>query len=133
MVFLDLDHFKDINDTRGHLTGDRILVEVARRLKETLRAQDTVARMGGDEFTFLLPGILHPEQGRRAAERLRESFRDPFYLDGEPLEVTASLGVSLFPENGDSALELMRTADLALYRAKARGRNRYELAGPLTP
>ena len=133
VVFLDLDHFKDINDTRGHLTGDRVLVEVARRLKETLRAQDTVARMGGDEFTFLLPGILHPEQGRRAAERLRESFRDPFYLDGEPLEVTASLGVSLFPENGDSALELMRTADLALYRAKARGRNRYELAGPLTP
>ena len=130
VLFMDLDHFKEINDHLGHLVGDRILAEVALRLKETLRAQDTVARMGGDEFTFLLPGLGRPEDAERAGGRILEAFRAPFVLEGAAVSVTASLGIALFPEHGTGTLDLMRRADLALYQAKSRGRNRYETANP---
>jgi diguanylate cyclase (GGDEF)-like protein/hemerythrin-like metal-binding protein len=124
LLFLDLDGFKPINDSMGHAVGDWLLKAVGERLVACLREYDTAARLGGDEFVVLLPGLSHPEDASRVAERIRTSLSSPFVMDdGIPLSLSASIGVSLYPENADNAHDLLRASDEAMYRAKRSGRN----------
>ena len=123
--FIDLDNFKDANDSLGHEAGDRLLQAVAARFESILRASDTVGRLGGDEFVILAEGYRWRPGRRLVAERIREVLREPFHIEGFeaiPITVTASIGIAI----GDrpSAQELLRDADIALYRAKAGGRDR---------
>ncbi|MEW6444712.1 MAG: EAL domain-containing protein [Pseudomonadota bacterium] len=125
LVFLDLDHFKTINDSLGHELGDRLLQAVALRLHEHLRGSDTLARMGGDEFTLLVEDVGEPHDVAHAAQRLLESFSTPFELEGNSLFITASAGIALYPRDGETAKILMQRADTALYKSKSEGRNTY--------
>jgi diguanylate cyclase (GGDEF)-like protein len=119
---LDLDRFKTVNDSLGHRAGDTLLVEVANRLRDAVRGHDTVARMGGDEFTLLLPD-LHPHGEAIVAERLLAAFDEPFAIDGHAIRVSPSIGLATFPADGDTPDRLLRNADAAMYRAKENGRN----------
>jgi diguanylate cyclase (GGDEF)-like protein/PAS domain S-box-containing protein len=127
VLFLDLDRFKVINDSLGHLTGDRLLVEIARRLQLCLRQSDTVARLGGDEFTLLLPDIEDSSDAIRVAERIQEELRLPFALDTNEVFTSASIGITLSTTGYDSAEYVLRDADIAMYRAKSQGMGRYEI------
>ena len=120
VLFLDLDHFKVINDSLGHSLGDLLLQQVAARLTGCLRAGDTVARLGGDEFTLLLPGVQGPAEAERVAGKVLDTLREPYRLEGRELFVTASMGISLYPDDGEDADTLVRNADAAMYRAKGR-------------
>lgn len=119
---LDLDRFKTVNDSLGHRAGDDLLVQVASRLRAAVREPDTVARMGGDEFTLLLLE-LEPYGEAVVAERLLAAFEDPFVIEGHQLRVTPSIGLAAFPADGDTPERLLRSADAAMYRAKENGRN----------
>lgn len=125
VLFLDLDRFKVINDSLGHMMGDALLVAVAKRLRRSLREHDIVARMGGDEFTVALPAIDSEATALRICRKLIETMRSPFVVKGQELHLTTSVGVSLYPAHGDSPELLLRRADTALYRAKAKGKNQY--------
>lgn len=125
VIFLDLDHFKAINDTLGHSAGDQLLQEVAKRLLSCLREGDTIARMGGDEFTLLLPQISQPEDATVVARKILEALSPSFQLEGHDLHITCSMGIALYPNDGQDAQALLKSADTALYRAKASGRNNY--------
>jgi diguanylate cyclase (GGDEF)-like protein len=127
VAFLDLDRFKNINDTLGHEVGDCLLQQVADRLKGCLRGYDVVARWGGDEFTLLLSNLRSPEDISNIAERLLQRLSAPFQVQGEELYVTASLGIALAPYDGEDGQTLLRNADAAMYQAKARGRNNYQV------
>jgi len=130
VLFLDLDQFKVVNDTLGHGAGDRLLQEVAGRLRRAVGEGDTVARVGGDEFTLLLPGIEGAAEAARLAERLLAAVALPAEIDGHRLYVTTSIGVSLYPADGHEADSLLTRADIAMYRAKEVGRNGYQLCTP---
>ena len=130
VAFLDVDGFKTVNDSLGHAMGDRLLVALSRRLQACLRDSDTVVRMGGDEFIFILPGLQRPEDVLHPVRKLLEAVRQPLRLDGQELSVTASIGVAVYPGDGQDRDHLLRHADAALYRAKARGRNRFEHYDP---
>ncbi|MBI2215405.1 MAG: EAL domain-containing protein [Acidobacteria bacterium] len=130
VMFLDIDHFKTINDTLGHTTGDELLLIVADRLRAAVREEDTVARLGGDEFTLLVGGLREIEDAARVAEKVLQAFQEPLRLGGRELVVTASVGVALFPEDGNDAETLLRNADDALYRAKELGRDNFQLCTP---
>jgi diguanylate cyclase (GGDEF)-like protein len=119
---LDLDRFKTVNDSLGHRAGDDLLVQVADRLRTAVRAPDTVARMGGDEFTFLLPELV-PHGEAIVAERLLAAFEEPFEVDGHRIRVSPSIGLAAYPGDGDTPERLLRNADAAMYRAKDNGRN----------
>lgn len=124
LMFLDLDHFKRINDNLGHEVGDLLLKAVAIRLREQVRSYDTVARLGGDEFTIVLGDLEFPDDASTVARKILNAMRQPFTLrDGLEVIVSASIGISTFPECGDDAEALMRTADVAMYQAKRDGRN----------
>lgn len=125
VLFLDLDRFKDTNDTLGHLVGDQMLLEIGRRLKESLREQDVLARFGGDEFVALVENVASRESAVDVVEQILRGFERPIELGGRLLFVTASIGVTMFPDDGESAEELLRNSDLAMYRAKAEGRRAY--------
>ncbi|MFM2052264.1 MAG: hypothetical protein RL456_301 [Pseudomonadota bacterium] len=125
VLFLDLDRFKNINDTLGHLAGDELLRGVAQRLREALPPERTVARLGGDEFLVLIEDLDDPAQAAHAADDLMASLDQPFDILGQELHVTASLGVSLYPRDGPDVQSLLKFADTALYKAKAAGRNTY--------
>jgi diguanylate cyclase (GGDEF)-like protein len=125
--YLDLDQFKLLNDTYGHDVGDLVLKQVATSLRRCLREGDTVARMGGDEFTLLLPNISGPAEAARVAERLLDSLRQPLDLDHRPLHIAASIGLSLFPRDSQQVSELLTLADRALYQAKSAGKNRFHI------
>ncbi|MBD0361983.1 MAG: EAL domain-containing protein, partial [Coleofasciculus sp. C3-bin4] len=135
VLFLDLDRFKVVNDSLGHLAGDQLLVAIARRLEACLRAEDTVARLGGDEFTILLENIEDINQATRVAERIHQELSEPFNLDGHEVFTGASIGIVLSREvikgvctiDYDRPEDLLRDADTALYRAKALGKARYEV------
>jgi len=125
VMMLDLDRFKNVNDSLGHSIGDELLKAVAQRLGDILRRSDTVARMGGDEFIILLPQVNQTEYAARVARKLLNSFKKPFVVEGHELRMTTSIGVALYPEAGEDAESLLRHADTAMYRAKERGRDRY--------
>ncbi|MHB0975613.1 MAG: EAL domain-containing protein [Candidatus Aquicultorales bacterium] len=127
VMFLDLDHFKVINDTLGHAIGDQLLQGVSERLREIVREGDTVARLGGDEFTLLLPKIAHPEDAAKVADKVMAALKPPFNYGGHELHVTASLGIAVYPSDGLTAEVLLRNADTAMYRAKEQGRDNYQL------
>ena len=127
VAFLDLDRFKNINDTLGHAAGDCLIKQVAERLTGCLRGYDVVARWGGDEFTLLLCDLQSPEDISRIAERILQRLSAPFYVQNEELYVTASLGIALAPYDGEDEQTLLRNADAAMYQAKARGRNNYQI------
>lgn len=125
LMYLGLDHFKNVNDSLGHDVGDLLLQEVARRLTELLREEDTVARTAGDQFVIVLPDA--DEKGTvHAAQRILESINRPFDIQNSELNISVSVGIAVFPENGKSFNELSRSADAALYRAKTSGRNTYQ-------
>ena len=130
VLFLDLDGFKAVNDSLGHTLGDRLLQSTAERILASLRAVDSVARLGGDEFILLLPGVRGAEEAARVAEKVLESIRAPLAVEGHELFVTASMGLSLYPEDGQDAETLVKNADTAMYRAKEQGRDRYQLFTP---
>jgi diguanylate cyclase (GGDEF)-like protein/PAS domain S-box-containing protein len=130
LLFIDLDRFKHINDSLGHLAGDGLLQEVARRFTAAVRREDTVARMGGDEFTLLLEDLRRPEDAAVLARKLLDALADPYTIAGRDLFVTASVGISLFPRDGATADELVRNADAAMYQAKDEGRNGYHFYRP---
>ncbi len=122
LLYLDLDRFKDINDTHGHSAGDELLAEVVRRLETHLRQGDMLARLGGDEFIVALPGAS-PETAKLTAERLINTFSAPFQVHGKKLQASCSIGAAVFPEHGKTREELLKCADTAMYEAKRAGRN----------
>jgi diguanylate cyclase (GGDEF)-like protein len=126
VMFLDLDRFKNINDTLGHTLGDRLLQDVAKRLTQSLRAGDTVARWGGDEFTLLLPRVTQVEEVSKTAERILKNLEEPFHLDNHELYISASLGIALYDEGNADVETLISHADAALYHAKEQGRSNYQ-------
>lgn len=125
LLFIDLDQFKRINDTAGHYSGDRLLMEVARRLQTCLRANDTVGRLGGDEFAVLMEDVADPLEVERVSERILTALAQPVRLDGRDWYIGASIGISLHPRDGDDLETLLKNADTAMYRAKSEGRNRF--------
>jgi diguanylate cyclase (GGDEF)-like protein/PAS domain S-box-containing protein len=126
VMLLDLDRFKDANDTLGHPVGDELLQAVAERLTTVLRESDTVARMGGDEFLLILPGIVRVEDAIGVAQKILEALREPFALDGRELHITTSLGIAIYPDDGEDGDTLVKHVDIAMYRAKERGRDNYQ-------
>ncbi|NEU11024.1 sensor domain-containing diguanylate cyclase [Methylobacterium sp. BTF04] len=130
ILSLDLDRFKEVNDSLGHQAGDALLRTIAERLKAVVRAEDTVARIGGDEFTIIQTGSNQPESGHALARRLIDAVGKPVDLAGRQVDVGVSIGITLAPQDGADAEELCRQADLALYRAKVEGRNTYRFHEP---
>ncbi len=125
LIFLDLDDFKKVNDTLGHPVGDALLVQAARRLRQAVRAEDTVARLGGDEFLVILGGLESPEDAEAIADKIVRAFAPSFDIGESELVVTPSMGLAVYPEDGDDPSMLLRNADLAMYDAKEAGRNTY--------
>lgn len=130
VMFLDLDEFKDVNDTVGHAEGDRLLQFVANRLSGFVRDADTLARLGGDEFTILLSELEDLQEASMIADRILEGLRRPWLVDGHEFHVTASMGLTIFPSDGADPETLLRNADTAMYRAKRAGKNKYQLYTP---
>jgi diguanylate cyclase (GGDEF)-like protein len=126
VLFIDFDGFKKVNDTLGHSIGDALLKAVGLRLKSCLRQEDTVARLGGDEFVLILPEINSRDAAGILATKLLETIRPAFMIEDKEVKITLSIGVSLFPENGDTVEMLVKRADEALYLAKNSGRDCYQ-------
>jgi diguanylate cyclase (GGDEF)-like protein len=126
VMLLDLDHFKEVNDTLGHSVGDQLLKAVGDRLFSLLRESDTVSRMGGDEFLLLLPEMADPAHASSAAERILQSIRQPFVLESHTIHITTSLGIAIYPDDGTDGDTLVKKADLAMYRVKEEGRDSYQ-------
>jgi len=130
LIYIDLDRFKTVNDTQGHDSGDRLLVEAAARLSACMREGDTLARMGGDEFLLVLPSLDAGEAAQAVAGQVKEMFLNPFLIDGQEHFVTASMGITLYPPDGHSSQVLLRNADLAMYKAKEQGGNGFHFFTP---
>jgi diguanylate cyclase (GGDEF)-like protein/PAS domain S-box-containing protein len=130
VLFLDLDGFKHINDSLGHPTGDMLLESVARRLQGCVRAPDTVSRQGGDEFVVLLQDVQHAEAAAITARRILQAVAKPHALDHHELHISASIGISVYPDDGPDAATLLKNADTAMYQAKENGRNNFRFFKP---
>jgi diguanylate cyclase (GGDEF)-like protein/PAS domain S-box-containing protein len=130
LLFIDLDHFKAVNDARGHGVGDKLLKAVAERLKSVVRPSDTVSRQGGDEFVVLLPDILTPADAGKGAEKLLRKLRAAHSIGGETVQINASIGISMYPTDGGDAETLLHNADMAMYSAKGSNRNNYQFFTP---
>jgi diguanylate cyclase (GGDEF)-like protein len=128
VLFLDVDHFKVVNDSLGHTVGDELLKQIAARLKAAVREGDTVARVGGDEFTIVLQDLQRKDDAAIVAEKVLGTIAQPLEITGHRLYVTASIGITTFPEDGEDAETLIKNADNAMYRAKADGRNTYHMS-----
>lgn len=127
VMYLDLDRFKLINDTLGHDIGDKLLKEISKRLKACIGIDDTVARLGGDEFVILLPGITEEENAGKIANKILEAIRQPLIIDEHKLYLTISIGVTIYPDDGEDDDTLLTNADVAMYRAKEKGKNNFQL------
>jgi diguanylate cyclase (GGDEF)-like protein/PAS domain S-box-containing protein len=130
VLFLDLDRFKNINDTLGHVFGDLLLKAVAERLAQCVREGDTVARLGGDEFVLILDDLAQPGDTLLVAQKILMAFSSPFNLEGRELYITTSIGITVYPDDGKDYETLLKNADIAMYRAKEQGRNNYQLYSP---
>ena len=130
LLYLDLDHFKKINDTLGHPFGDQVLTEIGTRLGAVVRESDTVARLGGDEFTIIAGDMGNRNTAAKFAQKVLDAIAPPFSVDGQELHLTGSLGVALYPDDGDTATTLVKNADIAMYQAKEKGRNTIQFYSP---
>ena len=130
LLFIDLDRFKDVNDSYGHAAGDEVLRQVAARLSGCLREVDTIARQGGDEFLVLLDGIEKSEQVTQVTARMQEELARPMEVEGREIAITSSIGIALYPQDGKEVSTLVRMADLAMYRSKQLGRNTVQFYTP---
>ncbi|WP_298160255.1 GGDEF domain-containing protein, partial [Ferrovum sp.] len=126
ILFLDLDHFKHINDSLGHQIGDLLLVAVGKRLVSCVRQTDTVCRQGGDEFVILLSEIRRLEDASNISEKLLLAFGIPFVIDNQELHITLSIGISIYPDDAGEVEAVIQNADTAMYQAKTNGRNNYQ-------
>ena len=126
LLFLDLDHFKEINDSLGHFMGDELLRNVAQRLQDTCRKQDVVSRFGGDEFIIIFEDIQKTEDVHLKAKELLHALISPFRIQNHTLNISASIGIALFPKDGDTVKDLIQKADISMYQAKNSGRNQYQ-------
>jgi diguanylate cyclase (GGDEF)-like protein len=131
VLFLDLDHFKNINDTLGHSVGDQLLTEASQRLSRHIRSNDTLARLGGDEFVVLITHLGDQLNTAYVAQKLIDTIREPFFIIGKELHITASVGIALFPDDGNGAETLLKHADMAMYFSKESGRNAYNFFSPV--
>jgi diguanylate cyclase (GGDEF)-like protein/PAS domain S-box-containing protein len=129
LLYVDLDRFKPVNDTFGHAAGDALLKSVAQRMLGCVRKTDTVARMGGDEFVVLLPGVHSRKNARMVAEKIRKKLEMPFEVNGEQLDISSSIGCVIYPEDEQDSTALIQSADRAMYLAKRSGRNRICFSG----
>ena len=127
IMLFDLDHLKKVNDSYGHNVGDLLLQAVAQRLLGLLRKSDTVARMGGDEFLLILPEMHHQDDSIQTAERILEALSTPFHLEGYQVDITTSIGIAFYPDDGDEVNLLIKNADIAMYKAKEKGGNVYHV------
>ena len=125
VFFIDLDHFKDINDTLGHTIGDSVLVQASMRIQSQIRDSDILARFGGDEFTLILPNVKNSTAIERVAQNIIENLKKPFIIGDETLYISASIGITLYPEDGEDEQTLLKNADQAMYHAKKTGRSRF--------
>ena len=133
VMFIDLDEFKKVNDTLGHDVGDLLLQQVALRLQKCIRLSDSIGRLGGDEFAIILEDTQQPEDAMIVGERILAAFASPFVLDGHRVAATASIGIAIYPEDGMEPAELLKNADVAMYRAKQAGRKQFKFfSEPLT-
>lgn len=130
LMFLDLDHFKEINDTLGHLSGDQLLVSVAERLKGCVRNVDFIARLGGDEFTIILEAVQSPKIIMSIAEKILHQLSKPFQLSEREVFISSSIGITIFPDDSKNAHDLLKYADVAMYQAKNKGRNNFQFYTP---
>ena len=130
LMFVDLDHFKEINDSLGHAVGDEVLKAVSQRLRESLREVDTIARLGGDEFTVILEGLGEPDDAAQVATKITQAFGKPLNLGGRDFVVSASIGIALYPFGSNDGDGLLQAADIAMYRAKESGRNAHATFAP---
>ena len=126
VMYMDLDRFKTVNDSLGHSVGDRLLQEVARRLRGAMRSSDTVSRQGGDEFVILMPDVADPAAVAHGAQKILDAVSKPYTIDGHELVTTPSLGISVYPTDGRDVETLLKNADAAMYHAKESGRNNYQ-------
>ena len=126
LLFIDLDHFKQVNDSLGHDAGDKVILKATKRLKESIRMEDTLARLGGDEFTILFEDVSHFQNITNLARKILSQFKEPFVVEGHTLYLSCSIGVSIYPDDGESAEDLLKYADNAMYRAKEEGRNNFQ-------
>jgi len=130
VLFIDLDRFKNVNDSLGHAVGDQLLIEAARRLAETVRSGDTVARLGGDEFVVLIPNVRDEGSLADLTLKLSEAIQEPYTVDGIGLHMTPSIGIAMYPDDGDDTSTLIKNADAAMYLAKEKGRNNFQFYKP---
>lgn len=130
LMLVDLDRFKEVNDTFGHAAGDELLIEAARRLASCVRESDTVARLGGDEFAIVLSEMTHDSEAEQIAQRAVRLMAEPYRLDEGTAHISGSIGIALYPQHGTDSEQLQRNADIALYDAKEGGRNRYRIYSP---
>jgi diguanylate cyclase (GGDEF)-like protein/PAS domain S-box-containing protein len=132
LLYMDLDNLKSVNDKHGHFTGDVLLKRVAQRMLECVRGNDTVARVGGDEFNIILEDTYKLDDIVKVADRIVEALEKPFIIDVDRIRITASIGISLYPQNGRNSEDLLRKADEAMYRVKKNGKNGYQFCSKIT-
>jgi len=125
-MLFDMDKFKEVNDTMGHVAGDQLLKAVSKRMKNLLRKSDTISRMGGDEFLFLLPEISRIEDATKISWKIIDSFESLFIIDYQKIHINTSIGILLYPQDGKDVDTLIKNADIAMYQAKKEGRNNYQ-------
>ncbi len=130
VMFLDIDRFKNINNSLGHEIGDKLIQDFAQRLKNSLSSSDLIARWGGDEFTILIPEINNLQEITKISEKILKTFKHPFQINGQELYLSASIGIAIYPRDGESAETLIKNADVALYRTKKEGRNNFQFYNP---
>lgn len=128
LLFLDLDRFKNINDSLGHAAGDSLLQQISKRFKSIIREEDLLARLGGDEFGILMSSLSNAEDAKMLATKLIDSLKNSFILEGEEIHITTSIGIAIYPVSGETASEIMHNADSAMYQAKHGGRNTFKLS-----